>query len=97
MVLLLLFYREIYITFRFIFLTLSGFFGDVYRGTLNGHTEIALKKMSNSASDIEALKGEAEVLKSLKHENVVLFMGLFKKADDIYIVTGLKTKVFHLK
>lgn len=66
-----------------------GGFGEVLRGRWKG-TEVALKKLwldEAGALDVKAFEREASVLASLRHPNVVLFMGVcLTSPDDVCLV-----------
>lgn len=64
----------------------SGNFSCVFRGVWNGTTQIALKKVTQN-DDIS----EMNILKSLKHPNVVQFFGLYQEEGVNYIVTEYMT------
>jgi len=63
----------------------GGHFGTVYRGVWMGSTEIAAKKMNGDHG--EELEKEATMLQSLKHPNIVLFLGIFTESTTKYIIT----------
>lgn len=71
----------------------EGFFGEVYKGELWGKT-VAVKRLklnyqSNEDSDkiVYKLKQEAAVMSSLRHPNVLLFMGLSSTKPNVCLVT----------
>ena len=54
----------------------KGAFGDVYRGVLDGKTEVALKSIRGSDRDIvESLQREVFILSHVLHPSVVTFIG----------------------
>jgi len=64
----------------------SGNFGEVYKGTWNGTTPVALKKLK-SKEQIQEFAQEAKVLLSLNHPNIVRCLGLHtSQTGDQYIV-----------
>lgn len=66
----------------------SGNFGKVFRGTYFG-TEVAVKKLLDVDDEFmhKYIEREMAILKSLRHPNIVQFMGLSKHRNDYYIVT----------
>lgn len=54
----------------------GGNFGEVYRGTWQGSTDVALKKLKDSEHLQDFLR-EATALLSLNHPNIVRFLGLY--------------------
>lgn len=56
----------------------SGAFGQVYRGTLDGRTAVAVKETSDS----EGIVGEIRAHISLDHRNVVKFYGFVRLPDN---------------
>ncbi|XAR68394.1 Non-specific serine/threonine protein kinase [Bertholletia excelsa] len=66
-----------------------GSYGEVYRGDWHG-TEVAVKKFLDQAitnESLEEFKSEVQIMKSLRHPNVVLFMGAVTRAPNLSIVT----------
>jgi len=65
----------------------AGNFGEVYKGTWQGTTTIALKKSKTEESFREAVK-EAKMLNSLNHPNIVRFLGFYvDKSGSKFIAT----------
>lgn len=70
----------------------GGNFGNVYHGTWNGTTTVALKKLKNK-SMLEAFTREATMLQTVNHPNVVRFLGIYTDTDrEQYIVTKYLSK-----
>jgi serine/threonine protein kinase len=65
----------------------EGSFGVVFKG-LYRNSPVAIKIIKNSSND-ESFHHEVRVLKSLRHPNIVLFMGVCLKDDNKFIVTEL--------
>jgi hypothetical protein len=64
----------------------TGGYGQVYRATWKG-TEVAVKKMVSASKVMErSFKDEVRVMTSLRHPNVVLFMGACTKAPTMCII-----------
>ncbi|XP_073158853.1 probable serine/threonine-protein kinase SIS8 isoform X2 [Henckelia pumila] len=66
-----------------------GSYGEVYRGDWHG-TEVAVKKFLDQAITgefLEEFKSEIQIMKRLRHPNVVLFMGAVTRPPNLSIVT----------
>uniref|UniRef100_A0A0D9WNL8 non-specific serine/threonine protein kinase n=1 Tax=Leersia perrieri TaxID=77586 RepID=A0A0D9WNL8_9ORYZ len=66
-----------------------GSFGEVYRGEWHG-TEVAVKKFLQqdiSSDALEEFRTEIQIMKRLRHPNVVLFMGAVTRVPNLSIVT----------
>jgi len=67
----------------------SGAYGEVYTGTLWG-TKVAIKKMKPDSNitnvELEDFRNEIDLLSTLRHPNIVLFLGA-STGSDICIVT----------
>eukprot|EP00029_Vermamoeba_vermiformis_P004785 TRINITY_DN1541_c0_g1_i1.p1 TRINITY_DN1541_c0_g1~~TRINITY_DN1541_c0_g1_i1.p1 ORF type:complete len:680 (-),score=61.52 TRINITY_DN1541_c0_g1_i1:70-2109(-) len=71
-----------------------GSVGDVYRGYWRG-TEVAIKKMPTvniTQNFMKDMLREAEIMKSLRHPNVLTFMGASTEWPDICIITEYMPK-----
>ena len=69
----------------------SGSFGQVYTADWNG-TEVALKQMHDTkltGSAVEEFSGEIRMMQSLRHPNVVLFLGAVIQPPTLSIVCEL--------
>eukprot|EP00808_Paulinella_micropora_P020279 g73253.t1 len=67
----------------------QGSFGKVYKGTLWGQ-EVALKVMRTdrmTKGDIEDFEAESELLKRLRHPNIVQFLGSCRTEGSLCIIT----------
>jgi len=66
----------------------AGCFGSVYKGSYCG-TPVAIKELYDASNAIiqKLVKREVATLKSMRHPNIVQFMGLCQNAQGIYIVT----------
>jgi len=60
-----------------------GEFGVVYKGKMDGITDVALKSVDAASNDFVI---EINVLRKLKHPNIVQYSGVIKKNDNLYIV-----------
>ncbi|XP_061359501.1 probable serine/threonine-protein kinase SIS8 isoform X2 [Gastrolobium bilobum] len=66
-----------------------GSYGEVYRGDWHG-TEVAVKRFLDqdiSGESLEEFKSEVQIMKRLRHPNVVLFMGAVTRPPNLSIVT----------
>uniref|UniRef100_J3MCP9 non-specific serine/threonine protein kinase n=1 Tax=Oryza brachyantha TaxID=4533 RepID=J3MCP9_ORYBR len=66
-----------------------GSFGEVYRGEWHG-TEVAVKKFLQqdiSSDALEEFRTEIQIMKRLRHPNVVLFMGAVTRVPNLSIVS----------
>ncbi|KAL1356862.1 hypothetical protein HN51_008843 [Arachis hypogaea] len=66
-----------------------GSYGEVYRGEWRG-TEVAVKRFLDqdiSGESLEEFKSEVQIMKRLRHPNVVLFMGAVTRPPNLSIVT----------
>lgn len=59
----------------------SGSFGEVLKGIYDG-TEVALKKVNSS--NLQDFIGEVTLLKSLRHPNIVSYLGVYRKEANVY-------------
>ncbi|KAK8519350.1 hypothetical protein V6N12_025390 [Hibiscus sabdariffa] len=66
-----------------------GFFGEVFRGVWNG-TDVAIKmflEQDLNAESMEDFCNEISILSSLRHPNVILFLGACTKPPQLSLVT----------
>ncbi|BAF19139.1 Os06g0232100 [Oryza sativa Japonica Group] len=66
-----------------------GSFGEVYKGEWHG-TEVAVKKFLQqdiSSDALDEFRTEFQIMKRLRHPNVVLFMGAVTRVPNLSIVT----------
>ncbi|KAI4351011.1 hypothetical protein L6164_005405 [Bauhinia variegata] len=66
-----------------------GSYGEVYRGEWRG-TEVAVKRFLDqdiSGESLEEFKSEVQLMKRMRHPNVVLFMGAVIRPPNLSIVT----------
>ncbi|XP_014899766.1 proto-oncogene tyrosine-protein kinase Src isoform X3 [Poecilia latipinna] len=64
----------------------QGCFGEVWRGTWNGTTQVAIKTLKPGTMSPEAFLQEAQVMKKLRHEKLVQLYAVVSE-EPIYIVT----------
>ncbi|CEO96152.1 Protein kinase domain-containing protein [Plasmodiophora brassicae] len=68
-----------------------GGFAEVYKGEWRG-TEVAVKKLlvqKQGAASLKEFRKEVSILRSLRHPNVVMFMGACTRPPDLCLVTEL--------
>ncbi|XP_051962367.1 proto-oncogene tyrosine-protein kinase Src isoform X1 [Xyrauchen texanus] len=64
----------------------QGCFGEVWMGTWNGTTRVAIKTLKTGTMSPEAFLQEAQVMKKLRHEKLVQLYAVVSE-EPIYIVT----------
>uniref|UniRef100_A0A669DG83 Tyrosine-protein kinase n=2 Tax=Oreochromis niloticus TaxID=8128 RepID=A0A669DG83_ORENI len=64
----------------------QGCFGEVWMGTWNGTTQVAIKTLKPGTMSPEAFLQEAQVMKKLRHEKLVQLYAVVSE-EPIYIVT----------
>lgn len=75
----------------------EGVYSEVYKGYCYG-TQVAIKKFKNQSFDPEVLKGvrqEIKIMKSIRHPNLLLFLGASTKPGQLMIVTEIMETSFH--
>ncbi|CAD8144028.1 unnamed protein product [Paramecium octaurelia] len=69
----------------------EGSFGKVYKGRLKKSNQIAalkfISKRGKSEKDLANLRQEIEILRRLKHENIILLLDAFETAGEFCLVT----------
>ena len=66
----------------------EGGFGSVFLAEMDGATPVAVKIVSNQQPrEVRRFVQEVSILKSLRHTNVVQFLGAFFSADRIALLT----------
>ncbi|KAK3035898.1 hypothetical protein RJ639_033399, partial [Escallonia herrerae] len=66
-----------------------GSYGEVYHGDWHG-TEVAVKKFLDQAitgESLEEFRSEVQIMRKVRHPNVVLFMGAVTRAPNLSIIT----------
>ncbi|XP_041019778.1 serine/threonine-protein kinase EDR1-like isoform X2 [Juglans microcarpa x Juglans regia] len=64
-----------------------GSYGEVYRADLNG-TEVAVKKfLDQDFSGVALAEFRSEIMRTLRHPNVILFMGAVTRPPNLSIIT----------
>ncbi|CAN1856371.1 Probable serine/threonine-protein kinase SIS8 [Linum perenne] len=75
-----------------------GSYGEVYHGEWHG-TEVAVKKFlvqDISGESLAEFKSEVQIMKRLRHPNVVLFMGAVTRSPNLSIVTEFLPRCCYL-
>ncbi|NXP80248.1 SRC kinase, partial [Ramphastos sulfuratus] len=72
----------------------QGCFGEVWMGTWNGTTRVAIKTLKPGTMSPEAFLQEAQVMKKLRHEKLVQLYAVVSE-EPIYIVTEYMSKGEH--
>ncbi|XP_070556801.1 tyrosine-protein kinase Src42A-like [Ptychodera flava] len=67
----------------------SGQFGDVYEGTWNTTTAVAIKQLKPGTMDPSDFLREAEIMKKLRHPKLVQLYAVCTLQEPIFIVTEL--------
>ncbi|XP_077991483.1 tyrosine-protein kinase Src42A-like [Glandiceps talaboti] len=67
----------------------SGQFGDVYEGTWNSTTAVAIKQLKPGTMDPSDFLREAEIMKKLRHPKLVQLYAVCTLQEPIFIVTEL--------
>ena len=67
----------------------AGQFGDVWAGTWNGTTQVAVKTMKTGTMDSSEFLKEAAILKQLRHPKLLQLYAVCTDQEPIYIVTEL--------
>ncbi|CAL8471975.1 g11517 [Coccomyxa elongata] len=66
----------------------TGGFGSVYKGIWQGNTPVAVKFVTgHSPKEQQRFRNEVAILKSLRHVNIVQFLGASLAGDQIMLVT----------
>ncbi|KAL0481840.1 serine/threonine protein kinase/receptor [Acrasis kona] len=67
----------------------EGTYGVVFSGLLYQSQPVAIKMLKSHNACITEFKKEVKILQSLRHPNIVLFMGICKKDEHLFIITEL--------
>jgi len=67
----------------------QGCFGEVWAGTWNGTTKVAIKTMKEGTMDAEKFMEEANVMKKLKHPHVLQLKAICSENEPVWIITEL--------
>ncbi|KYO24735.1 hypothetical protein Y1Q_0017822 [Alligator mississippiensis] len=69
----------------------QGCFAEVWRGTWNGNTKVAIKTLKPGTMSPESFLEEAQIMKKLKHDKLVQLYAVVSE-EPIYIVTEYMSK-----
>ncbi|KAK8612809.1 hypothetical protein V6N13_092913 [Hibiscus sabdariffa] len=65
----------------------QGRFGPVYKGTLDGGQQIAVKKLAKSSNQgLEELKNEVTLISKLQHRNLIKLLGYCITSDENMLI-----------
>lgn len=67
----------------------SGQFGQVYEGRWNGNVPVAIKTLKEGSMDPKDFLAEAQVMKELRHNNLIKLYAVCTQQEPILIVTEL--------
>lgn len=67
----------------------QGQFGEVWEGLWNNTTPVAIKTLKSGAMDPKDFLAEAQIMKKLKHRNLVQLYAVCTLDEPIYIITEL--------
>ncbi|XP_054900445.1 tyrosine-protein kinase SRK2 [Poeciliopsis prolifica] len=67
----------------------AGQFGEVYKGTWNETTEVAVKTLKPGTMDPEDFLAEAQLMKRLRHPKLIQLYAVCTMEEPIYIITEL--------
>ncbi|XP_072015339.1 tyrosine-protein kinase STK-like [Amphiura filiformis] len=70
----------------------AGQFGEVWQGTWNGNTAVAVKTLKEGTMTPDAFLEEANIMKKLRHKHLVSLFAVCSDKEPIYIVTELMSK-----
>lgn len=69
----------------------EGSFGKVYKGRRKYTGQIValkfIRKAGKSEKDVKRLRSEIEILKNLRHDNIILMLDFFETKGDFCVVT----------
>lgn len=69
-----------------------GQFGQVYEGLFRGTKMVAVKTLRNGSMESQDFLAEAQIMKKMKHPNLVNLFAVCTKGEPIYIITELMSK-----
>lgn len=69
-----------------------GQFGQVFEGLFNGKTRVAIKTLRKGTMDPQDFLAEAQIMKKMRHKNLVQLYAVCTKEEPVYIVTELMSK-----
>lgn len=69
-----------------------GQFGQVYEGLWQNKTRVAIKTLRKGSMDPQDFLGEAQIMKKMKHTNLVQLYAVCTREEPVYIVTELMSK-----
>jgi fyn-related kinase len=67
----------------------QGHFGEVYEGLWNNTTKVAIKTLKAGTMDPQDFLVEAQIMKRLRHQNLIQLFAVCTAEEPIYIITEL--------
>jgi fyn-related kinase len=67
----------------------AGQFGEVYEGVWKSKTPVAVKTLKFESMEVKEFMSEAQIMKTLRHKNLVQLYGVCTRGLPIYIITEL--------
>ncbi|XP_061418424.1 tyrosine-protein kinase SRK2-like [Lethenteron reissneri] len=67
----------------------AGMFGEVWQGLWNNSTLVAVKTLKQGAMKKEEFIGEAQIMKQLRHANLIQLYAVCSQEEPVYIITEL--------
>ncbi|XP_046549582.1 tyrosine-protein kinase SRK2-like [Haliotis rubra] len=65
----------------------SGYFGEVWKGTLNGKRDIAVKKLKPGRMTVDEFMTEARIMNQLRHIRLVQLLAVCTDCEPVLLVT----------
>lgn len=69
-----------------------GQFGQVHAGLFNGKMRVAIKTLRAGSMDPQDFLAEAQIMKNMRHDNLVKLHAVCTKEEPVYIITELMSK-----
>lgn len=69
-----------------------GQFGQVFEGIFDDKVRVAIKTLRKGSMDPQDFLGEAQIMKKMRHENLVQLFAVCTKEEPVFIITELMSK-----
>lgn len=69
-----------------------GQFGQVYEGLFDNRVRVAIKTLRKGSMDPQDFLAEAQIMKKMRHENLVFLYAVCTREEPVYIITELMSK-----
>ena len=69
----------------------TGHFGEVWEGTWNGTTSVAVKTLKKGTMAVQEFLQEASLMKKLRHPKLIQLYAVCTREEPLYIITELMT------